>query len=92
VFDKYIPLKQRHDKLKLLIREQFLMRKYRLKQVQKQTADADIDEDSGLPIGINTTYDSFIVQYKKNKNRNKKVENEFKTLLMRLIEKFKVKS
>ena len=92
MFDKYVPIKQRHDKLKLLIREQFLMRKYRLKQVQKQTADADIDEDSGLPIGINTTYDSFIVQYKKNKNRNKKVENEFKALLMRLIEKFKVKS
>jgi hypothetical protein len=51
------------------------MRKYRLKQVQKLTSDADLDEDSGLPIGVNTTYDSFIVQYKKNKNKNKKIEN-----------------
>ncbi len=37
------------------------MRKYRLKQVHKQTGDEEIDEDSGLPIGINSTYDSFIV-------------------------------
>ena len=58
-----------------MLREQFLMRKYRLKQVQKLTSDADLDEDSGLPIGVNTTYDSFIAQYKKNKNKNKKIEN-----------------
>ena len=46
------------------------MRKYKLKQIQKQTAQEEIDEDSGLPIGLNSTYDSFIVEYKKNKNKN----------------------
>ncbi len=75
VFDKFVPIKKRHIQLKELVREQFFMRKYRLKQVQKLTSDADLDEDSGLPIGVNTTYDSFIVEYKKNKNKNKKIEN-----------------
>lgn len=68
------------------------MRKYKLRQIQKQTSKEEIDEDSGLPIGINATYDSFIVEYKKSKNKSQKVQNEFKSLLMSLIEKFKVKS
>lgn len=76
----------------MLIRDQFLMRKYKLKQIQKETAKEEIDEDSGLPIGLNATYDSFIIEYKKNKNKNQKIQNEFKTLLMSLIQKFKAKS
>ena len=69
-----------------------MLRKYKLRQIQKQTSKEEIDEDSGLPIGINATYDSFIVEYKKSKNKSQKVQNEFKSLLMSLIEKFKVKS
>jgi len=41
---------------------------------------------------LNATYDSFIIEYKKNKNKSQKIQNEFKTLLMSLIQKFKVKS
>ena len=69
-----------------------MLRKYKLRQIQKQTSKEEIDEDSGLPIGINATYDSFIVEYKKIKNKSQKIQNEFKSLLMSLIEKFKVKS
>ncbi len=68
------------------------MRKYKLRQIQKENAKEEIDEDSGLPIGLNSTYDSFIIEYKKNKNKNQKIQHEFKTLLMTLVEKFKAKS
>ncbi len=87
-----VPIRNREQKVKNMIRDNFYMRKYTIKQMKKQNSSQKTDEDSGLPIGLNPTFDSFIVQYKKNKHRNDKVENQFKTLLMALIQKFKVKS
>jgi hypothetical protein len=51
------------------------MRKYKLRQIQKMNAESEVDEDTGLPVGLNATYDSFIADFKKNKNQNQKISH-----------------
>jgi len=56
-----VPIRNREQKVKNMIRDNFYMRKYTIKQMKKQNSSQKTDEDSGLPIGLNPTYDSFIV-------------------------------
>ena len=92
VLDEYNKFEMRKKYVRDLVRKKIYLKKYDRFKTFSGGKFSKFDEETHLPVGLDSDFDEFIERFKKDKMIGNKDKNELKELILKLVHKFECKS